>query len=254
MVNRERLYELLNRPYSVTEEEAEFLYELTKKYPFFQAPKAVLLKYFHDKAPERFSRFLPSTAAITSDRTFLYDFINEYTEVPVRKLFKVSTHEEEKQPSIHAGGAGTSQKETIKPGDKKPDGDKREVKLPEKLSYLDWVRFIGTRPAEGLGAKPQRTDLKKRKKMALIDRFLNQQPKIKPSKDYASEPLPEVQASLQENKMLMTETLADLYVKQGKYKKAIQAFEILKLKYPEKNRYFAMRILEVKSLSDQKND
>ncbi len=46
----------------------------------------------------------------------------------------------------------------------------------------------------------------------------------------------------------MTETLAKLYLEQKKYKKAIQAYKILSLKYPEKSSFFADRIKAVKQL------
>jgi len=46
----------------------------------------------------------------------------------------------------------------------------------------------------------------------------------------------------------MTETLARIYLEQKKYKKAIQAYEILILKYPEKSIFFANRIKDIKDL------
>ncbi len=46
----------------------------------------------------------------------------------------------------------------------------------------------------------------------------------------------------------MTETLARVYMEQKKYAKAIQAYEILILKYPEKSVFFADRISEIKDL------
>jgi hypothetical protein len=46
----------------------------------------------------------------------------------------------------------------------------------------------------------------------------------------------------------MTETLARVYLEQKKYQKAIQAYEILILKYPEKSSFFADRILDIKHL------
>jgi len=46
----------------------------------------------------------------------------------------------------------------------------------------------------------------------------------------------------------MTETLAKVYLEQKKYRKAIQAFKILSLKYPEKSGFFADQIRAVKML------
>ncbi len=46
----------------------------------------------------------------------------------------------------------------------------------------------------------------------------------------------------------VTETLAKIYVKQKLYKEALQAYEKLSLKFPEKNVYFAGQIEEVKKL------
>ena len=50
------------------------------------------------------------------------------------------------------------------------------------------------------------------------------------------------------NSYLMTETLAKVYLEQKKYLKAIQAYEILILKYPEKSSYFADRMSDIKIL------
>ena len=50
----------------------------------------------------------------------------------------------------------------------------------------------------------------------------------------------------------MTETLAKIYLKQQKYKKAIDAFRILSLKYPEKNAFFADQIKKIKKLENKK--
>ena len=52
---------------------------------------------------------------------------------------------------------------------------------------------------------------------------------------------------------LMTETLARVYLEQGKYKKAIQAYRILILKYPEKSSFFADQIKAVEKLREDKS-
>jgi tetratricopeptide (TPR) repeat protein len=45
---------------------------------------------------------------------------------------------------------------------------------------------------------------------------------------------------------IVSETLANIYAQQGNYHKAINAFEKLSLKYPEKSHLFAARIRELK--------
>ena len=49
-------------------------------------------------------------------------------------------------------------------------------------------------------------------------------------------------------KEFMTETLAKIYLKQEKYTKAIKAYEILSLKYPEKIILFANQIKKIKRI------
>jgi len=79
---------------------------------------------------------------------------------------------------------------------------------------------------------------------AILEQFLEINPKIKPVRD----------ARLGENLALrtpnvsglVTETLANHYYDQGMHEKAIQAYEILKLKVPEKSVIFAARISEMR--------
>ncbi|PHX84096.1 MAG: hypothetical protein CK537_02415 [Flavobacteriales bacterium] len=78
----------------------------------------------------------------------------------------------------------------------------------------------------------------------LIDEFLSTNPRISPlekrDKD-VSEPIVRIESSALVTG-LVTETLARLYADQGHAAKAIQAYEILKLRVPEKSLIFAARI------------
>jgi hypothetical protein len=90
----------------------------------------------------------------------------------------------------------------------------------------------------------------------LIDKFLSGKPgPIKRGK-ISAEDLTEnidheiVEKSVSESDELITETLAMLYFEQKKYDKALEAFQKLSLKYPEKSVYFASRIEEIEKLKN----
>ena len=51
---------------------------------------------------------------------------------------------------------------------------------------------------------------------------------------------------------LMTETLAKIYFNQKKIKKAIYAYRILSLKYPEKSSFFANQIKKLQKKQNKK--
>jgi tetratricopeptide (TPR) repeat protein len=87
----------------------------------------------------------------------------------------------------------------------------------------------------------------KTRKFQQIEKFIKEQPKIVPKAK--NEPFPQLAiADSGSPKALMTETLAKVYLQQKKYDKAIQAYNILMLKYPEKSGFFADQIRAVKNL------
>ena len=55
-----------------------------------------------------------------------------------------------------------------------------------------------------------------------------------------------IESSISKNKEIATISLAQLYVEQGYYKKAIDMYEKLRLKNPKKNSFFAAEIEKVK--------
>jgi tetratricopeptide (TPR) repeat protein len=84
----------------------------------------------------------------------------------------------------------------------------------------------------------------------LINNFIAINPKIVP-RDQATEIEDVSENSIQENEHYLTDTLAQIYLKQGNYAKAIFAYEKLSLKFPEKSTYFAGQISEIKKILDK---
>lgn len=84
-----------------------------------------------------------------------------------------------------------------------------------------------------------------------INQFLKQEINKKKQKNKKNKKIAvnkRAKASIQNNKKNITETLANIYVKQKKYDKAIEIYKSLNLKYPEKNTYFANKMKQIRGL------
>ena len=130
-------------------------------------------------------------------------------------------------------------------------GKPLEFSKNERHSFQEWLQLSKLQPIEREPEQPDQQEIEKQKKNELIERFIQSSPKITPIKDY--KPAPVAETAKEDNTALMTETLARVYLEQKKYQKAIQAYEILILKYPEKSLFFADRISEIKNLQQNNN-
>lgn len=81
----------------------------------------------------------------------------------------------------------------------------------------------------------------------ILDKFIKENPSISRPKAEFFNPMNMAKQSVEEDEELVTETLANLYYKQGNLKKAIRAYEKLCLKYPSKITYFANLIQKIKT-------
>jgi tetratricopeptide (TPR) repeat protein len=81
----------------------------------------------------------------------------------------------------------------------------------------------------------------------LIDKFILANPRIEPVRESSKVPLEDIsKPSAEQEGRFVTETLARIYINQGYYSKAIDIYQALILKFPEKSSYFASQIELVK--------
>ncbi len=144
----------------------------------------------------------------------------------------ISSKNMEAHKQIHAS-AGIENLQTNKPLD---------FKKEDAHSFSEWLQLTSTKPI--VRQEKASVTSKKQEKFDLIDRFIQDKPKLVPTKIPSEATKTKNLASqhIQAPEANMTETLAKVYLQQKNYKKAIVAYKILILKYPEKSGFFADQI------------
>ncbi|WP_035670234.1 tetratricopeptide repeat protein [Flavobacterium sp. 83] len=277
---------LINRPDAINEKQTEALGNVLDEFSYFQSARALRLKGLYNQNSFKYNFALKVTAAHTTDRTVLFDFITSETFTAIQKgLYdkkalellditvvdseiliqkeksesKINPLEQSILTSIKEALPLESNKNSKNTEEKLAIGSPLDFSVSEKHSFQEWLQLSRTQPivreTESVNtskALPIEDDDKK-KKAALIDKFIETSPKISPVKHGVASTVT-FDLNKDDNSYLMTETLARVYLEQKKYQKAIQAYEILILKYPEKSSFFADRISDIKILQQNNNN
>ncbi len=266
---------LINKPDAINEKQSDALEKVLVEFPFFQSARALQLKGLYNLNSFKYNNALKTTAAYTTDRTVLFDFITSNTFVAIQKgLYEkkllelldigVVDHEIIKselsvEPKINkledsiltSIKGATEINEATKLAIEKLDiGKPLDFSINEKHSFQEWLQLSRIQPIvreNKSHSENNDLELQKKKKTEIIDKFIESNPKISPVRQDTAK-TPYLESSQTDKSYLMTETLARVYLEQKKYQKAIQAYEILILKYPEKSSFFANHISDIKIL------
>jgi hypothetical protein len=134
--------------------------------------------------------------------------------------------------------------------------------IPEVVithSFSDWLKIksIPVIAAENLSEyllNDQETTVEAQKfdyQPDLIEKFIKNEPRIVAGKSEFYSPGNMARKSAVEHEDLISETLARIYAQQGNIPKAIDAYQRLSLKNPEKSTYFAALIRELEENSQE---
>jgi len=271
-----RFTDLLEKPLEIIQEsDLSALRQIVETYPYFQAARGMELIGLKNANSFKYNAALKKHAAYTSDRSWLFEIITQEAFNSQTKVKEAPQTSLSNETDLAIQGAEpseitaiiqkyTEEDYTEQISDKKNDsqqvkeanfsslelGKPLEFNKNDRYSFEEWLQLSAK---NSVGNKTETSIVKtsvtpkKVAKMAQINAFIAANPKM-------STPLtnPEeitIKDAQKINKeALMTETLARVYLEQKKYKKALQAYKILSLKYPEKNSFFASQIKVVQKL------
>ncbi|MFV9552503.1 hypothetical protein [Algibacter sp. PT7-4] len=303
---------ILQNPQVISHQQTEAVKSIIKEYPYFQPARAIYLKGLKNQNSISYNQELKNTAAYTTDRSILFDFITSeaFIQNEISEFIKKNTENLKSLP-VDAEDISVNKSVTIddalkqqikdtdgvldpalfQPKEARPKktqnfildesetienatnktktqeataedilnlGKPLQFDKKETHSFNEWLKLthfkpINRQPAVKEPAQEKKaTNIGKEKKFELIDRFISKNPKISPVKT-APKKGNLAKAQMIQPESLMTETLARIYVEQKNYKKAIQSYKILSLKYPEKSSFFANQIKAVEQLQEQNN-
>ena len=119
---------------------------------------------------------------------------------------------------------------------KKNSNTEKALEKTKSKTFVNWLEQVNLIPID------------RSNESLSIEKFISKKPNL--SIKNIEQPVIQDDKENQEinKELLVTETLAKLYVEQENYDKAIQTYKILILKFPEKNSYFANAIKKIKKL------
>ena len=236
---------------------------LVKTFPYFSIAHALLTIAYQNTNDSRYDQQLKRTAAIMPNRDKL------------RLLSVIAKHRLESKPEIPALPDEFEPKDnvfsSIESIDAKEEqsgsiirekvfiipeidlsGSHEELSaemalLEEKRKSIDELKAIIANRLREIEEEKRRKEMgepapKKLSRKELIDKFITENPSISRPKAEFYNPLTVAQNSIIDHENIVSETLAKIYEQQGYVEKAISIYEKLRLKYPEKSRYFAAQI------------
>ena len=231
-LNRDTLYELRS---------------LLALYPYYQTVRLLLLQNLYLLHDPTFDEELRRAAIYITDRRVLFQMIEAIH-------YRHPSH----QNSQSNESTQNSPNRTLSlindfldsiPHEGETDEEKKSRRKPTPAdAAVDYVAYLLETEGETLGDNA----IPKMKGQSLIDDFINiDKGRFTLNEDLPSQPFTEEVTENDENtpnEGVFTETLARIYIKQGKYSQALEIIQRLSLVYPKKNAYFADQIRFLKKL------
>ena len=242
--------ELINHPERMDRDTLYELRSMLALHPYFQTARLLMLQNLYLLHDAAFDEELRRAAVYITDRKTIFQMI-EAAHYQLRQQLSSNTSS--------TSPANTPASRTIDlidtfldsiPQDE-PSNEKPKRKPTPADAAVDYVAYLLAVEDDNTDAKPT----PQMKGQDLIDTFLEQE-RGRIMLDLPEEPTEEDHDHEEEGEEeYFTETLARIYIKQGRYQRALDIITRLSEHYPKKNAYFAdqIRFLE-KLIINSKNN
>jgi len=266
---------MINNTVQVDRQMLNEVKDLIGLFPYFQTAHLLLLKGLHAYEDVKFKNQLTQSAIHVADREVLYYLLNRKEEEHWNEQVKTKTEQLEdlvtenpdhQQVVIEDSKSSADMIAGMDAPDMVLNIDEGENPFEDTVVYLDPSFMLNeqddlleldlgtpvnrdTHPADDLPEYqlPEKKPGDKTVQAELIDRFILANPRIGPVTDKSERPVEDISKPFVEDTGgLVTETLAKIYFTQGYYSKAMDIYERLSLKYPEKSSYFATQIEKIR--------
>ena len=249
---------MIKHPELMDKETLYDLRSLLALYPYFQTARLLLLQNLYLLHDPSFDEELRRSAVYVTDRKVVFNLVEA-----AHYRLRMAEKEKQKQAAVkEKDGSGGSR--TISLIDQFLDSipaDTEEVKDKETRkkrkptpadAAIDYVAYL--LESESDDESNAADESPAMKGQDLIDNFINNENgkiELKDEPEY----LPELEGSEKKegDEKYFTETLAQIYIKQGRYSKALEIIKRLNLNYPKKNAYFADQIRFLEKLINKDN-
>ena len=247
------LTELIKHPEHLDRDTLYELRSLCALYPYFQTARLLMLQNLYLLHDPTFDEELRRAAIYITDRRVLFDMI-ESSHYQLKPKLSKSAPEAAEQPVNRTISLIDNFLDSIPKEEEKPAAPKRKPTPAD--AAIDYVAYLlDTEEADQAPA-----EVPEMPGQDLIDTFIkSDKQKFVLKKDPAVAPVIEEPVESDGEKVeeeYFTETLARIYIKQGRYSKALEIIQRLSLQFPKKNAYFAdqIRFLEKLIINNNKKN
>ncbi len=251
------LINLIRHPELMDRETLYDLRSLIAQYPYYQTARLLMLKNLYILHDPTFDEELRRAAIYITDRKVIFNLV-ESAHYQLKTTEK--TADEKKQTKGAEQRPSTNELidkflETIPVEEEKDKSKKRKPTAAD--AAIDYVAYL-LETEEKEDVKSEETESSPT--LDLIDSFIsnNEQGRIELKENI--EYVPEIadeddkNGENEDEEGYFTETLARIYIKQGRYSQALEIIKRLNLAYPKKNAYFADQIRFLEKLIINNNN